>query len=321
MTTGVIKIIFWVVSALVLIGLVIWFLTGTVFGAWSGNWFSGINIGGFESLTEPFSSQSVKTADPSNIHSLNINWVAGEITVIPHDGDEIIVTEYAQRQLRDAERFRISTDGGTLTIRFRENNNRIRNMPRKNLEVLVPRELSDDLNRLVINTTSGKVNVENFEASSLNISAVSAAVGVTNIVSQNIDINTTSGAVTASSARAGKLEISSVSGAANVFDSNVTTLNISTTSGRTNVSGEFDRVDVSTVSGSTTIRSTTTPSRMSVSSVSGATDVYIPNTGEITVSHSAVSGKFTSAVPVIMQSNAAYSFSSVSGNTNIHLIG
>ena len=319
-TTRVITIICWAVSALVLIGLLIWFLTGTVFGTWGSNWFSGINIGNIENLSGSFSSQSTYKADPSNIHTIDINWVAGEVTVIPHDGDEILVTESAQRDLRENERFRTSTDGGTLTVRFRERGSTPRNMPRKNLEVLVPHSLSEDLTRLNINTTSGSVKTDNFNATTVKISSVSASVNISGFVSQGIDINTTSGAVTASSIRAGRLDISSVSGAANISDSLVTTLDVSTTSGRTNATGEFDRVDVSTVSGSTTIRSTSAPSRLSVSSVSGATDIYIPDTGVITVSHSAVSGRFSSEVPVTMQSGAAYSFSSVSGNTSIHIL-
>jgi len=320
-TIKIVTVICWIVSALVLAGLVIWFLTGAVFGSWGSNWFSGISIRGFENLTGPFTSQNVQRVDPANISSLNINWVAGEVTVIPHDGDEIILTEFAQRTLSDYERFRVNTDGGSLTVRFRERGNVINNMPSKNLEILVPRELSEDLSRLALNTTSGSVKIEGFEAITVNISTVSARVDIMNIVSQHIDINTTSGAITAASIRAGVLDTSTVSGSTELSDSLVTTLNISTTSGRINAAGELDRVDVNTVSGSTTIRSLIVPGRINISSISGGTTVYIPHPGEISVSHTAVSGRFSSEVPVLMQSNASYSFSSVSGNTSIHVIG
>jgi len=324
-TTRIITIVCWVVSALVLTGLVIWFITGSIFGGWiSGlggfNMF-GININRGENLTGPFTSQNTQTVAPSDIHSLNINWVAGEVTIIPHDGSEITVTEYAQRELRDNERFRVSTSAGTMTVRFRENNLR-GNMPRKNLEILVPRALSEDLTQLIVNTTSGSVKFEDFNAATVRISTVSASVNITKITSQSININTTSGAVTASSVNADKLDASTVSGAITVTDSLIKTLDSSTTSGRTNASGEFDRVDISTVSGSTNIKSTTAPDRISVSSVSGSTEVHIPEPlNEITVSHSAVSGRFSSEIPVRMQNGGAYNFSSVSGSTNIYLLG
>jgi len=319
----IITIICWIISAIVLAGLLIWVLTGTVFGSglfWSdgiGNWSIGCST---ENLTGPFESQGTQTADVANINSIKIGWVAGEITVIPHDGNEIQFTEYAQRSLRDNERLRMTTDGGTLNIRFRERNI-IGNMPRKNLEVLVPFGLSVDMTRLDISTTSGSVKTEDFTADTVDISSVSADINIAKIVSQTIDISTTSGTITATDVRTGKLDTSSVSGAANITEAVATVLNTSTTSGRTNASGQFERIDVSSVSGGTIIRSETTPGTMSVSSVSGGIDIYIPNQGEITVNHSAVSGRFSSEIPVRIQNSAAYNFSSVSGNTNIYALG
>jgi len=323
-TLRVITVICWSVSALVLIGLLVWFLTGSVFGIGGlnfNNWFSGINIGNLQSLTGPFENQGSHIEDTTNLHSVSINWVAGEITVIPYDGNEVRVTEFAQRELRDNERMQVTTDGGTLNIRFRAGVSFAGNMPRKNLEVLVPRELSEEMTRLSISTTSGSINVNSFEATTVRVSSVSASIDVSNIISNDVNISTTSGKITTTSVRAGKLDTSSVSGDTSISESHITTLDASTTSGKTNASGEFQRVDVSSVSGSTTIKNTTVPDRINISSVSGSIDVYIPNNGDIAVSHSAVSGRFSSEVPVIMQNGAPFSFSSVSGNTNIHVLG
>jgi len=194
-------------------------------------------------------------------------------------------------------------------------------MPRKNLEVLVPHAMSEEMTRLNISTTSGHINIESINVATLNINSVSASIEIANITSRTVDISTTSGTIDITSVRADKFDASSVSGNFTLSEVNANTLDLSTTSGRTNASGEFNAVDVSTVSGNVTVRSTIVPSRVKVSSVSGGTDIYIPNQGEITVSHSAVSGRFSSEIPVIIRSGAAYSFSAVSGNTNIHAIG
>ena len=322
--TKIATIICWAISALVLMGLLIWFIISFVIG---GNGvFGNINISGFnfgvsENLTGPFVGQGTQTADTSGIDSIDISWVAGGITVIPHDGNTIEVTEYAQRNLRDNERLSMSTDGSTLKIRFRESNNIIGNMPRKNLEVHVPHELSENLTTLAISTTSGYVNANGFEAQTVKISSVSANIDIANIVSQTTDISTTSGDLTASSLRSGLLDLNSVSGNMTISDTIATVLDIGTTSGRLNATGEFNRVNSSSVSGDKTIRSSAVPSEMKISTTSGDANIYIPNTGEITVSHSAVSGKFSSDVPVKMQSGAAYTFSSVSGDTKIHTLG
>ena len=320
-TIRIVTIICWIVTALALAGLVIWFLFGSAFGAWSdgmGNW--SIGFGGTENLTGPYESQGAYSADATGLHSVRIRWVSGEVTVIPHDGNEIQITEFAQRELRDSERLRMSTSGGTLTIRFTEQRS-IGRMPQKRLEVLVPRDLIKSLNMLDIDTVSGGVNIKDSGAARININSISGAVDLANMNSQFIDISTTSGDLTAASVRADKLDASSVSGSMQISDAIIATLDVSATSGRTTATGEFDRIDVSTVSGDITVTSATVPNRVNISAVSGGTDIYIPNQGEITVSHTAVSGRFTSDLPVIIQSNAAYSFSSVSGNTRIHALG
>ena len=327
-TTKIVTIICWSVSALVLIGLLVWFLIGSVFGGWgfltnsdSGFNIFGMSFGGFESLTGPFEIQNVQNESTTDIDSININWVAGDIVVIPHSGNDIQITESAQRRLNDNERMTVTSNGGTLRIEFRERGSFRGNMPRKNIEVLVPFDLSENLTSLKINTTSGKVGVSSIEATTLDISSVSAAIHISEIVSGNIDLSTTSGTIRGDTIRAGRLDGSSVSGSINVFDANVTTLDISTTSGGVTVSGEFDKINTSTVSGGVDIRSNTLPSKIDSSTVSGGVAVYLPNDGEIAVSHSAVSGRFSSDIPVIMQSGAAYNFSSVSGSTNIFALG
>ena len=321
--TKVATIICWAISALVLTGLIIWFIISFVIG---GNGLfggiiniPGINFGSTENLSGAFVSQGTQEANTTSIDSINISWVAGEVTLTPHDGNAIEVTEYAQRNLRDNERLQMNTEGSTLTIRFRERVN-IGNMPRKNLEVLVPRELSENLEALTISTTSGNVKVDSFEAQTTKLNSVSANINISNIVSQLIDISTTSGDIGASSVRTGKLDTSTVSGDLTATETIATILDINSTSGRTNATGEFDRIDASSVSGDKTIRSSAVPSQVRISTTSGDTNLYIPNQGEITVNHSAVSGRFSSEVSVRIQNSAAYNFSSVSGDTNIYVM-
>ena len=322
-TTRIITVICWIVSALVLIGLLIWFLTGSVFGIGGENmnWFRNISIrgiGNFENLSGPFESQGTHSEDASNINTINISWVSGEITVTPHDGNEIRVTEFAQRELRDNEKLRMDKSGGTLTVSFRESGTFRGNMPRKNLEVLVPRSLSENMTNLSVNTTSGNINVNDFNASTLKLGSVSASINATNITSQTAGINTTSGTITLNNIKTDKLDTSSVSGALNATEITTQTIEASTTSGSTNISGEFERAEVSSVSGITIIKSTIAPSSLNISSVSGNIEVHIPNTENLTANHSAVSGRFSSEIPMAMQGNGAYRFSSVSGNTNIY---
>jgi len=321
--TRMVTILCWVVSALVLTGLLIWLLTSVIFGGWgllSDINIFGIGSGRIESLSGSFDVRGVHTESTAGLHSINVKWVAGEVTLTPHDGNEVVVTEYAQRELRNNEQMSISTHNGTLRIEFRERGRVRANMPRKHLEVLVPRELSQNLTNLYVNSTSGSIDISNFETTTMEVNSVSGAIKLSDIVSGSVEAGTTSGRITGSVLRAGRFNANTISGAITVSEANVTELNLNTISGAMTVSGEFDRIESSTISGGVSISSSTVPGRINSSSISGGVSVYIPNTEEISVHHTAVSGRFASDVPVMMQHNAAYSFSSVSGNTNIYIL-
>ncbi|MDR2570909.1 MAG: DUF4097 domain-containing protein, partial [Oscillospiraceae bacterium] len=194
--TKIITITCWIISALALIGLAIWLLvsslSGAAFSAFSGNFSLGINLSGTENLTGVFDIQGTYTADVADINSIKINWVAGDITVTPYNGDVVQITESAQRQLQDNERFFMNTSGSTLNIRFTEKN-RFRRMPQKKLELLVPQSLSDSLQLLDISSVSSKIGVKDLQAASLDFNSVSGAIEISNISSDSIKLNSTSG--------------------------------------------------------------------------------------------------------------------------------
>jgi len=321
--TRVITIICWIVSALVLIGLLIWLLTSAIFSGWGFfrdiNIF-GINIAGIESLTGPFDVREIRTESTTGLNSITVNWVAGDVTVKSYDGDEIKISESAQRELRNNEQMHISSNNRILRIDFRERSNFRGRMPRKNLEVLIPHTFAVNMTDLSINSTSGSIYAEQITAGNVDISTVSASIRAVDITANSIRMGTTSGAISGSTIKAQILEAYSVSGALNITYSEAPTVDLGTTSGAIVLSGVYDRIKTSTVSGRIYIESSIVPGSIDSSTVSGSTEVHMPNTGEITVSHSAVSGRFSSEIPVIMQSNAAYSFSSVSGSTNIYVI-
>ena len=342
-TIRVVTVICWVVIFAIFLGLVGWFITGTVFGARPGwvdrNMPFRIGIGGTEILSGPFNIAGTNTADPAGISSINVDWVSGEIVLRPHDGNNIEITELSQRTLRDNERMSVTVSGDTLEIEFLDRRvaNRIGRMPSKNLEILVPRTLSDDLDSLDINSVSGHVDVYGMSITDIDISTTSAGISLSNIISVTTELSSMSGIADISYSSSTTLDIGTVSGrvsAAGAFNTanlrstsgnislNNTTVqsnaDIDTTSGTVELSGAFYSVSTSSTSGRVSIRSIILPSSIGVDTVSGAITVTIPDEGSITVRHSSVSGRFNSVIPVLLQNRGAqFSFSTVSGNVNI----
>ena len=85
-----------------------------------------------------------------------------------------------------------------------------------------------------------------------------------------------------------------------------------------NASGAFERVKLNSLSGSISISSGSVPSSLKANTTSGSITIAIPDEGGVTVSHSSMSGRFSSDIPVVMQNrDAQFELSSLSGNVRI----
>ena len=302
-TAKVITIVCWVITALALTGLVIWFLTGSLFGGWADRWQFGFNTGGWEMLTGPYETDGTYNIDADGIDSIKVDWVAGDITLVPYDGNDIQINELAQRKLNDNEKLRISTSGGTLEIRFHENSIGRINMPQKQLEIFVPHGLGGNLDKLTVNSVSGSIDVKDVSAGVLSIETTSAK--------------------TYASGTFGNVKLTSVSG--NISLNNTahgSGVGVNTTSGSINISGAFDEVVAESVSGSVEVTSTLTPASFKAETVSGNITITLPGDASISIHHTSVSGRLTSEIPVTMEGRGAeFRISTVSGNSRIQALG
>ena len=340
--TRIITIICWCISALALTGLVLWILFASPFVGSVGNWRFidfNLNLGGMESLSGPFEPVGThRVSDISDIDSLDIDWVSGTINIKPHDGNEIVITEFAQRALYDNEKMSVSTHDNTLRIEYIEGN-RIGRMPTKHLEVLIPQSLSSDMKRLVVDATSGRITLYDISAQIIYLNATSGGFDLSNVIADLITLDGTSGSVNISNSSSTELRIDITSGSQNIsgsFDSIYidgtsgrltvnndapsSSISVSVTSGSQDITGSFSYVNLSCTSGSITIVSREVPESLRISNTSGNINITIPNEGTVSLHHSSTSGRFSSDVPVIMQgrSDAMWRISSTSGNLNIN---
>ena len=328
------------------------------FSGWRNGWSFGSSISSWEALTGPYEPVGTYNVGLGTVDSISIDWTAGNVRIEPHDGPDIRFTEFAQRQLRDDEKLRFDINGSTLTIKFRERGI-IGSMPSKRLEVLVPRELSDKLKLLSAETASGDIYIDSFEATTLNAESLSGGVQISNITARSFDANSTSGSINITSVWADVIGIESLSGTVRVSETSAGILKGETTSGNINVSGafvsatlkslsgrvtldnaapgsrltaettsgtldltgSFESVDSSSLSGGITVRSSSVPSSLKASSTSGGVTVAIPDAGAINVYQSTTSGRFSSDIPVTLQSRsgAQFELSTLSGNIRIQV--
>ena len=285
-TTKKITITCWAVSALLIIGLVVWILVGGAFQF-------GLHMGSFDEI----GSESISA---ENIDVIDIDWMTGAVYVIGHSGDDIIITEFSQRNVRDNQRMYIRQSGDTLHVQFTESRVVVANNLSKRLEVRVPVAQLDSIS---VQTISGRVTAEHLSADTLQIQTTSGRITLDNIQAETIDLRTVSGRIETRRTEAGRIRTQ-------------------TTSGRHEINGTFGAMTASSVSGRLELTSTTLPESVNGSTTSGRIELTIPNEGTISVHHSQTTGRFSSEIPMSSQSGASsdITLSTTSGRISIYAL-
>ena len=303
-----------IIAAAVLIGLAVWVLTSGTFFGWQGASF-GFNMGGARNVP---SSQSISA---QGVRAINIDWVAGRIDVRPWEGSEIQITEYSARELRSGEALRLSAQDGIVSIDFRESRGPIvGNVAPKDLVVLIPHQVSDNLDSFTVNGMSSNIAVSGISATTFSAEAISGRVELTGINSERLNAGTTSGRVELFDVTAVRIDLRTISGRIETTQTRANDLDANTISGRQEISGDFaGRVNLDSVSGRIYLTSTTVPADLRAHAVSGRIAVTVPNDGEvINVQHSSASGRFNSEIPVMMHGgDPQFRLSTTSGRVEI----
>ena len=196
-----------------------------------------------------------------SITALDIDWVAGDVKIMVTDGEEIVVTEHADRGIPAEYALCVEADN-TLRIRY-SNDVWGNDMPEKDLTVLLPRTVAENL-------------------TAVDLSGVSADFAVGKLtVRDAFSFDTTSG----------KLEMQSM----NAPQAKAT---VSSVSGNVELDGSFREVKAGSTSGEIDLMLRNAPAAVEVSTVSGEVDVELPAGTGFTLDYSTVSGELECDFPL-----------------------
>ena len=196
-----------------------------------------------------------------DITALDIDWVAGDVKIMVTDGEEIVVTEHADRGIPAEYALLLEADN-TLRIRYSNDVWGI-DMPKKDLTVLLPRTVAENL-------------------TAVDLSGVSANFAVGKLtVRDAFSFDTTSG----------KLEMQSMNAPQAKAD-------VSSVSGNVELDGSFREVKAGSTSGEIDLMLRNAPAAVEVSTVSGEVDVELPAGTGFTLDYSTVSGELEYDFPL-----------------------
>ena len=204
-----------------------------------------------------------------DITALDIDWVAGDVKIMVTDGEEIVVTEHADRGIPAEYALLLEADN-TLRIRYSNDVWGI-DMPEKDLTVLLPRTVAENL-------------------TAVDLSGVSADFAVGKLtVRDAFSFDTTSGKL--------KTEVLTATGAK---------ADVNSVSGDIELDGSFREVKAGSTSGEIDLMLRNAPAAVEVSTVSGEVDAELPAGTGFTLDYSTVSGELEYDFPLTKSKDGKY---------------
>ena len=204
-----------------------------------------------------------------DITALDIDWVAGDVKIMVTDGEEIVVTEHVDRGIPAEYALQLEADD-TLRIRYSNDVWGI-DMPEKDLTVLLPRTVAENL-------------------TAVDLSGVSADFAVDRLtVRDAFSFDTTSGKL--------KTEVLTATGAK---------ADVNSVSGDIELDGSFREVKAGSTSGEIDLKLRNGPAAVEVSTVSGEVDVELPAGTGFTLDYSTVSGELEYDFPLTKSKDGKY---------------
>ena len=248
---AIIRIIAWTISLVILVGVLV---AGM-------NWFRPFTSPLGESEMIPVESSGKlgsATVISDDIQEIEVDWVSGNIRLVPANISSIEVSESA---VNDAKYAMIcKQEGGTLKIEYCKNTTLtdLKNLKfSKDLTILVPM---------------------NWRGRAVKVDAASAKLFVQDLTIREVDVDTASGACQ--------------------FDHcTVDTLDIDTASGDVYFEGSLNRLDCDSASAGVQAVLDNVPNAIDMDTASGSVELVLPKDAGFVVNMDTMSGKFDSDFP------------------------
>ena len=171
------RIVLILLAALVVIAVILGVLNATVGG---GKWTFGWT--GYRYDDSGFSAGNGSVPYES-IRHISVDWIDGEVELLPCDDRYISLSERSQNRLTDSAelRWKVSADGTELTVKYRASSwilGRGERNLNKRLTLRVPRKMLAEMETLAITTVSGNILAEEVESPILALTSKSGNVTV-----------------------------------------------------------------------------------------------------------------------------------------------
>lgn len=169
----------------------------------------------YENRTTEFSTEGRYTIPANGIQNMSIDWLAGDITIEPYDGTDIVLEETSSNAFNE---------NNSLDYTIRTNELQISYGPTKaglvwsnsgldtskELHILLPHTVK--LSELGIDSTSSNISIQGISPHELEVDTVSGNLDVANAVMTDLSFDSTSGSVAITDSNVQEIEADTVTG-------------------------------------------------------------------------------------------------------------
>ncbi len=251
---------------------------------------------------------SVGAAEISEtVENIDIDWVAGSVTVSLHDADTVSFSEESRETLTDDTRLRYWLDGTTLRIRICGTGRLKLDGLEKKLTVMIPEELK--LTELKVNSVSADISLDNVKTETAAVSTASGDIWFSDCsVTEFAKVSTISGILSAEFAE----KTDEFHGSASSGDLSIT-------------APEITRFKADTISGAVSLSVQTEPEMLDIDTTSGNIGLSLPDDASFTLDYDSTSGDLFSELTrkketgqyVFGSGKGEYAIGTMSGNVRL----
>lgn len=217
-----------------------------------------VNFGTKYSNADKYSAGNAKFP-VDDLTDIRINWIDGEVNVLPCDGSDIEIEETSDSSLSEKEKVHYYYDKGILYIQYKKSekgfifgitNNHEKD---KSLTLRIPKIFCGSISSFELDTASSQNDIRGLSCADMDIDNVSGETILTDVEVTNM-------------------------------------LDIDNVSGEINLQGTYQQIEIDTVSGSCSIDTDITPSSFNLDTVSGDCEIILPFSSEFSAEIDSVSG-------------------------------
>lgn len=235
-----------------------------------------------------------------DVNTFDLNWYSGSISIVPADGDDMVIHEKAEHDITKESALSYYIDNGMLSIKDNEIGDLIKSVPTKSLEIELPRTLLEKSPSYIFDLGNVDLTLKNIILGQSNISVGGGNINLIDIsCGSTLSLDTFS-ASTSISGEISNLEFTSKTGDLN-YNTNhkLSTVNADSLSGNIDIYGNIHRAGVNTETGIVNICSHICPYMLNISCDAGQVNLTVPKQSDFTLSFSSETGILSSDLTLV----------------------